>query len=100
MKTFIFSPHSYKYKNMLYEKSRVEAEKDRIAADKRMKKIEETMDSWSNSHGSFAEEYFFNAFENEKKDFFGEKFNDIEKNLVHYWKILCYFAAKMSAMRY
>jgi len=48
--------------------------------DRRMKKFEETMGSWSNNHGSFAEEYFFNSFENGKQNFFGEKFDEIEKN--------------------
>ena len=36
-----------------------------------------------NSHGSFAEEYFFNAFEDGETDFFGEKFDEIEKNLKY-----------------
>jgi hypothetical protein len=34
-----------------------------------------------NSNGDFAEEYFFSAFKNGKKEFLGEKFDDIEKNL-------------------
>jgi hypothetical protein len=68
-----------------FEKSR--EEHDRIFKEydaryeKRMKKIEETMGSWSNNHGSFAEEYFYNSFENEQQNFFGEHFNDIDKNL-------------------
>ena len=37
--------------------------------DRRMKKFEETMGSWSNNHGSFAEEYFFNSFEKGQKTF-------------------------------
>ena len=48
--------------------------------DRRMKKYEETMGSWSNNHGAFAEEYFYNSFESGKKNFFGEKFDEIEKN--------------------
>ena len=63
------------------EKARIEAEKARIAAEKRMKKLEKLMGSWSNNHGSFVEEYFFNSFEDEQQDFFGEHFNDIDKNL-------------------
>ena len=53
-----------------------------IAADydRRMKKQEETMGAWSNNQGAFAEEYFFNSFENGKKTFFGENFDEIEKN--------------------
>jgi len=53
----------------------------RADSDKRMKKIEEAMGSWANNHGFFAEEYFFNSFENNKRNFFGERFDDIEKNV-------------------
>jgi len=49
--------------------------------DRRMKKFEETMGSWSNNHGFFAEEYFFNSFEKGKQNFFGEDFYEIKKNL-------------------
>ena len=49
--------------------------------DRRMKKFEETMGAWSNNHGSFAEEYFFNSFDKGKHTFFGEKFDEIEKNV-------------------
>ena len=56
-------------------------QKSREDSERRMKKIEETMGSWSNNHGSFAEEYFFNSFENGQQDFFGEKFDEIEKNI-------------------
>jgi hypothetical protein len=48
-----------------------------------MKKLEETTGSWANNHGSFAEEYFFNSFENGKQNFFGEKFDNISKDLYH-----------------
>jgi hypothetical protein len=63
------------------ERDRIAAEKDRIAAEKRIKNLEELMGGWSNSHGSFAEEYFFNSFEENQRDFFGEKFDEIEKNV-------------------
>jgi hypothetical protein len=33
------------------------------------------------SNGDFAEEYFFNCFEKGKQNFFGEKFDDIQKNI-------------------
>jgi hypothetical protein len=49
--------------------------------DQRMKKLQELIGSWDNNHGSFAEEYFFNAFENGEQNFFGEEFDEIEKNL-------------------
>ena len=48
--------------------------------DRQIQKVFKTMGSWSNNHGSFAEEYFFNSFENGKRNFFGEKFDEIEKN--------------------
>ena len=56
--------------------------------ERRMKKMEETTGSWANNHGSFAEEYFFNAFEKGKLDFFGKKFDKIEKNIKNSGKDL------------
>ena len=49
--------------------------------DRRMINFEKTMGSWSRNHGSFAEEYFFNSFENGRKNFFGEMFDEINKNV-------------------
>ena len=49
--------------------------------DRRMKELQKTVGSWANNHGSFAEEYFFNSFENGKQNFFGEKFDELEQNL-------------------
>jgi len=49
--------------------------------DRRMKELQKTVGGWSNSHGDFAEEYFFNSFENKQQNFFGEHFNEIEKNV-------------------
>jgi hypothetical protein len=51
--------------------------------DRRINKLHETVGAWSNNHGSFAEEYFFNSFEKGKQNFFGEDFKEIEKNLKH-----------------
>ena len=65
----------------LLNESRIKSEKDFEKYEKRMKKLEKLMGSWSNNHGSFAEEYFFNSFEEEQQDFFGEHFYDIDKNL-------------------
>jgi hypothetical protein len=56
-------------------------EKDQKDYNKRMINMEKNMGNWSNNHGSFAEEYFFNSFDEEQQDFFGEHFNDIDKNL-------------------
>jgi hypothetical protein len=55
--------------------------KSREEFDRKMDKLNETMGSWANNHGFFAEEYFFNSFENGKRNFFGEKFDEISKNL-------------------
>ena len=49
--------------------------------DRRMKKFEEMNGGISNNQGMFAEEYFFNSFENGKQNFFGEKFDSIKKNI-------------------
>ena len=49
--------------------------------NRQIKKVNETVGSWANNHGSFAEEYFFNSLEKYKQDFFGEKFDKIEKNV-------------------
>jgi len=72
------------------EKERIEREKERIESEKkwekRMKKLEELTGSWANNHGSFAEEYFFNSFEDGQKNFFGEKFEDVKKNLKNFWQ--------------
>ena len=68
------------FKEQNAETERLRKEYD-AKSEKRWEKIEETMGSWGNNFGSFAEEYFFNSFENEQQNFFGEHFNDIEKNL-------------------
>ena len=52
--------------------------------DRRIKKVSETLGSWANNQGSFAEEYFFNSFKRGKKNFFGEKFDKIERNVQTY----------------
>ena len=53
-----------------------QAETDRL-----MKTLGIRLGGMANSHGSFAEEYFFSAFDAGKTNFFGEKFDEIEKNL-------------------
>jgi len=54
--------------------------------DKQMRELQKTVGSWANNHGSFAEEYFFNSFENGKKEFFGEKFDKVAKHVTHFWQ--------------
>jgi len=67
------------------EKRNAEAERLRKEADaryeRRMKNIEDRYGSVSNNLGNFAEEYFFNAFEDGDKNFFGEEFDDIDRNV-------------------
>ena len=48
---------------------------------KSLDKLKEVTGSHSNNLGSFAEEYFSNSFENDKRDFFGEAFDSVRKNL-------------------
>jgi hypothetical protein len=63
------------------------AETDRILNEKfselakSQKNLDKRLGGMANSHGSFAEEYFFNAFEDGQTNFFGENFDEIEKNL-------------------
>jgi len=68
----------------LMRENEKKAEKDHANYERRMKNMEKTMGSWTNSHGSFAEEYFFNSFEEGEQTFFGEKFDEIDRNLK--WK--------------
>ena len=54
--------------------------------DRRMKEINKTLGGWANNHGTFAEEYFYNSFENGKKNFFGEHFDEIKKKWSSSWQ--------------
>ena len=60
-----------------------QAEADRRTAeiDRQIEKVSQTLGSWANNQGYFAEEYFFNSFERGQQNFFGEKFDEIEKNV-------------------
>ena len=49
--------------------------------DKQIRETNRQLGGMANNQGCFAEEYFFNSFEKGKKNFFGEKFDDIRKNL-------------------
>jgi len=48
--------------------------------ERRMKKLSEHIGGIANSQGLFAEEYFFNSFEQGHSSFFGEKFDEIWRN--------------------
>ena len=65
-----------------------EMKESRINFDREMKEFKEGMKelqkytgSMGNNHGLFAEEYFFNSFDQSKLNFFGEQFDSITKNL-------------------
>jgi len=65
------------------ELAKREADRKRSEAvfNRRMRKLDELIGGVGNSNGAFAEEYFFNSFEKGKTDFFGECFDEIEKNM-------------------
>ena len=49
--------------------------------DRRIQKLEEITGGISTNQGKFAKKYFYNSFDKGKRNFFGEKFDDIRKNL-------------------
>jgi len=49
--------------------------------DRIMKELQKTVGGITNSQGAFAEEYFLNSFEKGKTNFFGEKFDEIARQL-------------------
>ena len=48
---------------------------------KAQKELQETVGGIANNQGFVAEEYFFNSFEKGQRNFFGERFDEIEKNI-------------------
>ena len=50
--------------------------------DRRIKKLQKTVGSCVNNHGTFAEKYFLNVFENGQQNFFGENFDQIQKSCL------------------
>ena len=54
--------------------------------DRLVRETQKTVSGWAHNHGSFAEEYFFCSFENGRKNFFGETFDDIARNLKNFWQ--------------
>ena len=63
------------------KKRDAEAKKRKAEFDEEIRKINESMGHYSNNIGVIAEQYFFNSFKKGKTNFFGEKFDDIEKNV-------------------
>ena len=80
---------------LLQEVVQTQRETDRIIketaqsqkeTDRQIKELQKTVGGITNNQGSFAEEYFFNSFEKGKKNFFGEKFDEVVKNLSSFWQ--------------
>ena len=63
------------------KQSQVEFDRKSDALNVQIKAVNEHIGGVSNSNGLFAEEYFFNSFDNGKQTFFGERFDVIMKNL-------------------
>ena len=72
-------------KQLMLENERERKENER-KYERRMAEMNKKLEGISDTQGSFAEEYFFNSFENGKKDFFGTQFNEITKNLDLFWQ--------------
>ena len=67
--------------NAAFEKRNAEFEKQRIETNRQLQELSKSINGISKSNGLFAEEYFFNSFEKGKSTFFGETFDDIERNI-------------------
>ena len=81
-------------KQIIQEVAQLQKENER-----KMQKMQQDIGSWSNNHGSFAEEYFFNSFEKGQKNFFGEKFDEILKNAPSLEKGFFRFACRLATRR-
>ena len=72
---------------ILQETAKRQQENERILNEKfaevaqLQKEMRQDIGYLGQSQGSFAEEYFFNAFEKGQQNFFGKKFDEIERNL-------------------
>ena len=58
-----------------------ETDRQMKETDRKLDKVGLQLGGIANNQGRFAEEYFSNSFEKGKKNFFGEKFDVIKKNL-------------------
>ena len=61
-------------------------DKTRAEHNQRMKDLERHVGGLANNHGDFAEEYFFNSFENGQSNFFGEEFDFVERRKTRRFK--------------
>ena len=57
-----------------------ETESDWAETKRILKDLAKEVGGMSKNNGMIAEEYFFNSFQKGKTNFFGEKFDEIEKN--------------------
>jgi len=67
------------------ENNRILTEKQ-TETDRLIKDLARQVGGASSSNGLFAEDYFFNSFEKGQKNFFGETFDDVKKNLKNFWQ--------------
>ena len=58
-----------------------ETDRQMKETDRKLDKVGVQLGGIANNQGRFAEEYFINSFEKGKRNFFGEKFDDIKNNL-------------------
>ena len=65
----------------LFKESKAETDRQLTKLSKSVQKLSTDVGGMSNSNGDFAEEYFLNSFKNGRCAFFGEKFDEIKKNL-------------------
>jgi len=65
----------------ILRESRAELKAQQAETDRIVREMSKRLGGMGQSHGSFAEEYFFNSFERGEKYFFGEKFDTVRKNM-------------------
>jgi len=63
-----------------------ETDRQMKETDRKIDKVRAMLGAWAKNQGDFAEEYFFNSFEKGQTNFFGERFDEIAKNLTHFWQ--------------
>jgi hypothetical protein len=69
-----------------FDRRMKELQKSQGITSTQIDNLHKTVGSWGNNFGSFAEEYFFNSFEKGQQNFFGKKFDEIQKHLSAFWK--------------
>ena len=79
---FAESERERKEYERIFKEQVAETNRQRKEDEERIKNLEKLTGSWSNNHGTFAEEYFYNAFRYGVRNFFGEEFDRI-RNQVH-----------------